>query len=155
MAADRAPSVAIWPASVQSSTPVYLLMTHSPTAGVLFSVRRMLSRSNAVICHARLSPAAATFSRNRSYSSQISLDQDIQYMSSSRPTQGSSPRFFPSQISPDQACGADCHLSQPHWPEISPSHHRSVQIKAYSTCCRLYRHKELTEILPSTHNPTA
>ena len=43
-AADRAPSEVVWSASLLSSTSARLLVTHSPTAGVSYSVRRMLSR---------------------------------------------------------------------------------------------------------------
>jgi hypothetical protein len=79
----------------------------------------------------RLSPAAATFDRNRSYSSQISLDQGI------------------------SACR---RLHQPKGAHRDPSRHRSAQISP-DPGIRAYRllrgAKELTEILPSTRNATA
>jgi len=66
--------------------------------------------------------------RNRSYSSQISLDQGI------------------------SACR---RLHQPKGAHRDPSHHRSAQIQAYSACRLLRGAKELTQILPSTRNATA
>ena len=48
----------------------------------------------------RLLLAAATLDRNRSFSSQISLDQGIQRMSSSPPAPGSSPRSFSQRVMP-------------------------------------------------------
>jgi hypothetical protein len=76
----------------------------------------------------RLSPAIATLDRNRSYSSQISLDQGI------------------------SACR---RLHRPKGAHRDPSRHRSAQIQAYSACRRLRGAKELTEILPSTRIATA
>jgi hypothetical protein len=76
----------------------------------------------------RLSPAIATLDRNRSYSSQISLDQGI------------------------SVC------RRLHWPKgahRAPTRHRSAQIQAYSACRLLRGAKDLTEILPSTRNATA
>jgi hypothetical protein len=76
----------------------------------------------------RLSPATATLDRNRSYSSQIGLDQGI------------------------SACR---RLHRPKGAHRDPSRHRSAQIQAYSACRLLRGAKELTEILPSTRNATA
>jgi len=76
----------------------------------------------------RLSSATATLDRNRSYSSQISLDQGI------------------------SACRC---LHRPKGAHRDPSRHRSAQIQAYSACRRLCGAKELTEILPSTRIATA
>ena len=76
----------------------------------------------------RLSSATTTLDRNRSYSSQISLDQGI------------------------SACRC---LHRPKGAHRDPSRHRSAQIQAYSACRLLRGAKKLTEILPSTHIATA
>jgi hypothetical protein len=47
--ADRAPSKVVWSAPPQSSTSACLLVTYSPTAGVSYSVYRMLSRASLFI----------------------------------------------------------------------------------------------------------
>ena len=79
-----------------------LLVTHSPTAGVSYSVCRMLSRSfddaivmQIVTCHSRIGQKSVLLVTDQSRSRH-------QRMSSSPPAQGRSPRSFSSQISPGQ-----------------------------------------------------
>jgi hypothetical protein len=76
----------------------------------------------------KLLSATATLDRNRSYSSQISLDQGI---------------------------SAYCCLYRPKGAHRDPSRHRSAQVQACSACRLLRGAKELTEILPSTRIATA
>ena len=80
-----------------SSTSACLLVTYSLTAGVSYSVRRMLSRSfddaivmQIVTCHSHV----------RQKSVLLVTDSRRQRMSSSPPAQGRPPRSFSSQISP-------------------------------------------------------
>jgi hypothetical protein len=113
---------------VPSSTSACLLVTHSPNAAVLYSVRRIFSRSfNAiivmqmVICH----------SHGWQQSALHVTDQP-------------GPRHI-----------AHVVVSTGPREHRDPSRRRSAQIKAYSACRRLHDARELTKTLPPTHNATA
>jgi hypothetical protein len=84
----------VWRASVPSFMSDCLLVTHSPTAGVSYSVCRMLSRSfddaivmQIVTCHNHVGQKSVLLVTDQPRSR-------YQRMSSSPPAQGSSPRSF-------------------------------------------------------------
>jgi hypothetical protein len=70
---------------VLSFTSACILVTYSPTASVLYSVVGCLAEALIILLLYRLSPAIAMLDGNRSFSSQINLDQGIQRMLSSSP----------------------------------------------------------------------